>query len=103
MDKDTRDLTPDEREDMAEDPGETPDEARQEERYDANAARLDRIEGMLADMAGVLQDISDAVTTYAAVAIDNGAELTDDDGDRELDLDPDPEPVKSVDELDLSM
>lgn len=74
-----RDLTPDEREDIAENPDETPEEARGEERYDANAGRLDRIERMLEGIATALETVSKRLDAVGAAVVYSGEDVTDDD------------------------
>lgn len=76
-DEEKVDVTPDEAEDMAEDPGETVEEAREEERYDANAGRLDDVLSRIDEISSKLDSVLEAVTAFNAVNIDNGEVLDD--------------------------
>lgn len=102
-----RDLTPDEREDIAENPGETPGEARAEERYDANAGRLDRIESMLSDIAEAVAAVADRIDAMGAAAVYSGEDVTDGDGEETttavIDADGDRMELPDFEDMDLTI
>lgn len=100
-----RDLTPDEREDIAENPGETPEEARDEERDDANAGRLDRIERMLEGIASALETVTKRLDAVGAAAVYSGEDVTDeDDGETTTAvIDPDGDRVELPDFEDMDL
>lgn len=103
MDGSDENLTRDEREDMAENQGETGEEARDQERYDANAERLDRIESMLADLAEAVSGIEDRIGAIASVSIDNGEDVTDEEDDATVDVEGDTVEIPDFEDMDLSI
>lgn len=103
MDGSDEDLTRDEREDMVENPGETGEEARDQERYDVNAERLDRIESMLGDLAEAVSGIADRIGAIASVSVDNGEDVTDEEDDATVDIEGDTVEIPDFEDMDLSI
>lgn len=104
MDDETReDLTPDEAAQMDE-TGETPAEAHRAGEFDDLAAKLDALTSMVGELGGTLGQVLDAVQAQAAVAVDNGAEYRDVDGDGDLDIVTEEQPViPEVEDMDLDI
>ena len=96
------DLTPDEQ-GIGDDTDTSGEEAHRIGEFDDLRDRLERIEGVLGDIASTLEAMR---TTAAAIDIDNGADVADVDGDGEVDAvtdDGEADIIPDYDDMDLDL
>ena len=96
------DLTPEEQE-IEDDTGTSGEEAHRIGEFGDLRDRLERIAGMLGDIASTLEAMR---TTAAAIDIDNGADVVDVDGDGDADAvtdDGEADIIPDYDDMDLDL
>ena len=93
-------LTPDEQT-IGDGTGTSGEEAHRIGEFDDLRDRLERIEGMLGDIASALESMR---TTASAIDIDNGADVVDVDGDGDADVVTDDDiEIPDYDDMDLDL
>lgn len=95
-------LTPDEQA-IGDETGTSGEEARRIGEFDGLRDRLERIEGVLGDIASTLEAMR---TTAASIDIDNGADVVDADGDGDADAiadDGEADIIPDYEDMDLDL
>ncbi len=94
------DLTPEGRE-IGDETGTSGEEAHLADEFSDLRGRLERIEGMLGDIASKLEAMR---ATASAIDIDNGADVVDADGDGDADIVTDDDiEIPDYDDMDLDL
>lgn len=81
----TREDETEQEEAIQEDTGATPDEAHRIGEFDDLIRQLETLTEMVSALTQTVDGISNRMGTYQAVSVDNGADVTDMDGDGDVD------------------